>query len=327
MAKKQKSQNQAKPITHVAIILDKSGSMGSTKDSAISGFNETVQDIKERAKTQEIYCSLVTFNGEVYEHLWNVPAEQLAEADPADYQPNGSTAMRDAVGYTVQKLLNTTDHENTSVSYLVYVISDGETNADHHYGAPALKELMGGVQATKRWTITYIGCSESYMEEIARQTFTPIANMASWSNTTEGGVKKGFANVRSRTAKYFDERALGGQASSNFASDQDGAVADYEQEAVFAAPAPQIYSQDELVAATNSSDLHSILDKGPKYCAQVDMSYNGEALFANSQRVQWEGSTAGGPNELGGQSLNASVTCSVSAIAAKNFAQRGKIKK
>lgn len=319
MARKQKAQ-AAKPKTHVAIILDKSGSMSGTKESAISGFNETVQDIKERAKTQEIYCSLVTFNGEVYEHLWNVPAEQLAEANPADYQPNGSTAMRDAVGYTVQKLLNTTDHENTEVSYLIYVISDGETNADHHYGTEALKELMSGVQATKRWTITYIGCSESYMQEIARQTSTPIANMASWSNSTAGGVKKGFANVRSRTQKYFDERELGGVGSSNFASDQDGVVADYNQEATFSAAAPQIYSADELAAVADavSLDLKSVLDKGPKYCVQASQTYNGEALFANSQKVEWATNPVGQTN--GGVSM-AGV---VNMANVQNFAQAKK---
>jgi hypothetical protein len=96
------------------------------------------------------------------------PAGDLKEAKVEDFNPNGSTAMRDAMGYTVQKLLDT-DDGNTA--YLVYVISDGQTNADSHYvprfneatgqTEDVLKDLLTGVQATGRWTITYMGCSQT----------------------------------------------------------------------------------------------------------------------------------------------------------------------
>jgi hypothetical protein len=37
--------------------------MASTKSAAIAGFNEQVQQMKINAQTQDILCSLVTFNG------------------------------------------------------------------------------------------------------------------------------------------------------------------------------------------------------------------------------------------------------------------------
>ena len=73
-----------KTITHVAILLDKSGSMGnpevygdvqranSIRDAAIVGFNEQIQEIQENAKSQDIRTYLVTFNSEVFEHVWGI---------------------------------------------------------------------------------------------------------------------------------------------------------------------------------------------------------------------------------------------------------------
>jgi hypothetical protein len=268
--------------TYVAIVLDKSGSMDETKSAAISGFNEQIQQLKEDSKTQEIYCSLVTFNGEVFEHLWNVPAGELSEANDTDFIPLGSTAMRDAVGYTVQKLLNTTNHEDPDTAYLVIVISDGKTNQDKHYSWESLKELTQGCEATKKWTFTYIGCSKEYMEDLAKNVGTTTSNMAAWSNISEAAVSKGFSNMKSRQAKYFAERKMGQTAACNYASDNMN-VADFEQDVVEAAPAPVIFDLSSLPKV----DFASVLNRQPKYENQTSTNWSGGSLFANSTRVTW----------------------------------------
>lgn len=273
----------ARPKTHMVIILDKSGSMAATKSAAISGFNEQVQQAKEDSKTQDILCSLVTFNGEVFEHLWNVPAQELTEANADDFQPNGSTAMRDAVGYVTQKLLNTTNHEDPNTAYLIVTISDGQTNQDRHYSPAALRELTQGCEATKKWTFNYVGCSKEYMEQLSLETGTSVSNMGAWSNKTAGGASAGMSNVRMRQKKFFAERAMGQMASPCYASD-DGSVADYEQEAKEAAPAPVVVDPLNLPKI----DIGSILLRTPKYEDQGSPTWNaGQALFANSQQVKW----------------------------------------
>lgn len=273
-----------RPKTHMVIVLDKSGSMAATKDAAISGFNEQVQQAKEDAKTQDILCSLVTFNGEVFEHLWNVPANELTEANPTDFQPNGNTAMRDAVGYVTQKLLNTTNHEDPNTAYLIVVISDGQTNMDKHYSPDALRELTQGCEATKKWTFNYVGCSKQYMEQLSRETGTSISNMGAWSNKTARAAGQGMSNMRMRQKKFFAERAMGQMASPCYASDAAGSVADYEQDAKEAAPAPVIVNPDEMPKI----DIGSILLRTPKYEDQASPTWNaGQALFANSMQVKW----------------------------------------
>lgn len=274
-----------KPRTYVAIILDKSGSMAGTKTQTIKGFNELVQQLKEDSKNQEIFCSLVTFNGDVFEHLWNVSADELVEASPESYVPNGSTAMRDAIGYTIQKLIDTTEYGNENNSYLVYAFSDGETNADKHFSGTALKETIEGCQATKKWTFSYMGCSDSYLKEISRQTGVPIANMAAWRNDTSEGAGRAFENLRGRQRKYFAARAMGSKSCSNYASDEDSIVANFSETVLDVAPISADYLCMETGANVNLDELAA---KMPKYVNQEEVAWAGDKMFANSRKVEWK---------------------------------------
>lgn len=290
--KKKKNTNKpavqaVKPLTYVALVLDKSGSMAKTKRSVIEGFNEQVQQLKQDAKDQDIRCCLITFNGEVFEHLWNVTVDKLTEASDEDYKPDGSTAMRDAIGFTIQKLLNTTNPEDPNVAYLVKVISDGETNADKHYNVPALREIVEACQGSGKWTFAYMGCSEQYLREIERQTSTPISNMAVWSNKTGVEAKAGFDNMKLRDKKYFAARCRGASATPMYMSDAVGACADFTKEAPPEDDAPL---KEVVISPTPTApaDLRKILEKLPRYTDSTPTWTVGERIFANALNVKWE---------------------------------------
>jgi uncharacterized protein YegL len=245
--------------THVAIVLDRSGSMAATKDKTIIGYNEQVQQLKMNAKEQDILVSLVTFNGDVVEHLWNVPADQLQEASSEDYTPEGATAMRDAVGYTVKKLLDTTNPNEDNVAYLVIIISDGETNKDIHYSVASLKEMIESCQKTGKWTFTYMGCSENYLKEVSHQTGVPLSNMAVWSNSTGDQALKAMKMSTARSAGYFACRSQGMTSVNNYMNDEVGAVADFTKD-----------NPDSIVA--NSVDNYMNTNDNPNDTIPVDNS-------------------------------------------------------
>lgn len=252
--------------TYVSIILDKSGSMQSTKDSTLTGFNEQIQQLKEDSKEQEIYCSIVTFNGNVYENTWNVDPKTLEAASNEDYVPNGGTAMLDAIGYTVKKMIDTTDFENKDNSYLVIIISDGETNSDKIFNTKSIKQLIDKCQETKRWTFNYIGCSEDYLKQIEENIGINASNMAAWKNSSGIEARNAFKNIVSRQAKYFSERKMGATCSLNFASDDDSSK-DFSSE---------IYKveqvcEEKLVKATGDEqvDFKSLLSNLPQYKNQT----------------------------------------------------------
>ena len=283
--------------TYVAIVLDKSGSMASTKEQTIQGYNEQVQQIRKNAKDQEVFVSLVTFNSDVIEHLWNEPADKLQEANPADYVPDGTTAMRDAIGYTVQKLTKTAE-KDANVAFLVIIISDGEENASQHISKSVLKELIDGRQSQGNWTFTYMGCSEEVVRKVAQETSIPIANMAVWENRTAKGTRRAMKRTGENVANYLNARVIrGASATSNFHSTEDLCCANYTSEPGDASVAPPTIPTfvPPILGGTPAPNFRNILglqtslgDVQP-IVVNVNNPQSAAGYFSTGNSVKWEG--------------------------------------
>lgn len=163
-------------------ILDKSSSMGDTKKQTVSGYNEHVQELRKRQRENpedQFLVSLVTFNGEVYEHLWEQPVTDIELLTEKTYHPDGSTALLDAVGYVLSKI--TDDNES---NYLFIIITDGEENSSRRHNYNSVQELITNKQNTNRFTFTYLGCNSLNARTVAQNLNIPIGNVAVWSNQT-----------------------------------------------------------------------------------------------------------------------------------------------
>ena len=231
--KKVEKVDTSKNKTYVAIVLDRSGSMKfpiELKEKTVIGYNEQVQQIKANATEGEYFVSLVTFNGEVYEHVWNAPAEDLKESTMESYKPGGATALLDAEGYVIDKLLKTTDPTDENNAYLVIVITDGHENSSIHFSADKLKSMKGDLS---NWTFTYMGCDKDSIEKLARSTGTAVANClvsedlhsgSAYGPVIRGGRSNSVNSIR--TARYLKSRnsTAGGYASTMFYSDQPNEV-------------------------------------------------------------------------------------------------------
>ncbi len=219
-----------KPKTRVTYIIDESGSMGGTQQQTIQGFNEHLQEMKKNSDKQEILVSLVLFSGpeNIFSLLDNVPVEEVEELTVKDYNPNGSTAMRDAVAWSILKMHNI-EEEDEDCAYLFQIISDGYTNSDSKYDAKRLKSLIDECQATGKWTFSYMGCSEEYVNVIAVETGISAANVAAWDNSSGGTALGGMRAASARNSFYFAGRSEGVTSSLNYMSDSKMS-ADFTQE-------------------------------------------------------------------------------------------------
>ena len=224
--------------TYVAIVLDRSGSMHTISEEAVEGYNTHIKKFKENTEEQDVEVSLVTFNSEVYEHYWLDNAKNVEMANQADYNPGGTTAMLDAMGYTIDKLQESTDVANEDNAYLVITISDGCENASNHVDRNRLAQKIATLQATGRWTFTFMGCDGSYLREFAQTTGIPMANMAMFSTGSKEAAKFGYANSASSADKYLKHRVRAAKAihsgirgqsvgTCNFYSDDSAMCADY----------------------------------------------------------------------------------------------------
>lgn len=281
----------SKPVTHVAIVLDRSGSMASIKQQAIQNYNEQIQQMKENSKDQDIFTYLVTFNGNVVEHLWGVKAENLEEADQSSYRPDGATALYDAVGFTINKLKETTK-EGENVAYLMVIISDGEENSSAHYSQSSIKEMIEAAQKTGKWTFSYMGCSKEYLERVSRETSIPLANMGVWSNENAQIAKKSLTASNNMRGAYFSARGQGVCSTSNLYSDDDSQCADFtEGDLNQVDHVNQVLDQ---VAQIQSAAAVNHAVKGKRHLRSSSLhvapsiqSTAGKDIFSNGNAVSW----------------------------------------
>ena len=146
------------------IILDKSGSMSSIANAAISGFNETVGGIRsaqERFKdTQEHFVSLMIFcNCEKTMVYDMVPVNEVKELTSREYRPCCCTPLYDAMGISINALYNAIKDKEDATA-VVTIITDGYENASKEYSGQAIKALVERMKNEEGWNFAYIGTNQ-----------------------------------------------------------------------------------------------------------------------------------------------------------------------
>jgi hypothetical protein len=145
---------------HNLIILDESGSMNSIKKTILNGFNELINSVKSIEKEfpeQEHYISIISFNSKNENNVihFNEPVSKIETIDDKNYNPESSTPLFDAMGFSILKLKNFLSDKN-NYSVLVTILTDGEENASREYSLTSIKRIIEELKS-ENWTFTYIG--------------------------------------------------------------------------------------------------------------------------------------------------------------------------
>lgn len=207
--------------THYVIVMDRSGSMSSTKEQAVESYNMEVRAIKNAIKedpNHQIFVSLVTFSGhnDIVEHLWQKPAEELVEAKYESYITGGWTAMWDAMGYAIDKIAAEVElGENDGVCFIT--ISDGGNNDSPHVSAEVLRSKIDESEATEKWTFRFLGCTKEQIQS-AQAVGLKGGNCATWDNSTPVKAYAGVANHSLKSMDYLRARSCGATKVDNLYS-------------------------------------------------------------------------------------------------------------
>jgi uncharacterized protein YegL len=202
-------------LAHVAIVLDRSGSMESCRDQTISGFNEYAQGIRKTAKKAglDARLTLTVFNGEVRTPLFEAPLDRLRPMSRKYYVPDGSTAMLDAVGQTIDRL----EREGSQIdeaSVLVCIISDGQENSSTDYTYASVAERIQRLSASERWTFSYLGSNQD-LSVVSEHLSIPMANTSSYSSTGDG-TSDAWKRQSRATSRRMEGVSTGKSASQDF---------------------------------------------------------------------------------------------------------------
>jgi len=192
---KAKDVQEKKNKVFISFVLDESGSMSVGRDTIVKGMNEQIQTLKSRFKDGliEPVVSFVKFADNVITLYEGKHIDSLQEFELMSYNPNGSTALYDAVGTTIDMMEKMDGIRDEGNSALLIIITDGEENASKKFKSKQIAEKIQTLQNTKKWTITYLGPNNVDLSKVNTATQISYGNMYSADLTSAVGYRMAFS--------------------------------------------------------------------------------------------------------------------------------------
>jgi len=208
----------------INFVLDKSGSMESIRSATISGFNEFKNDQAREAGSA--LMTLTLFDTRFHTVANAVPVRDVLDLDGASYEPDGMTALYDAVGHTL-KLTDDYVAKHHPDQVLFVIMTDGEENSSREFSRGKIFGLIEERQRDAGYDFIYLGANQdSY---VAGQAMGIHAGrMLDYDATPESAVRTmARASMNVRAHRRFAEK----QAPQWFSPEFE-AMADLEGEAL-----------------------------------------------------------------------------------------------
>jgi hypothetical protein len=175
-------------LTEIVCIVDKSGSMESIRTDAIGGFNQFLKGQKEIPSPANM--TIVLFDTE-YNLI--VDGKDIQTVEPLNnltYAPSGCTALLDAVGRTIDKVverLNSMPDDQRPGT-------DGEENSSKEYNRQQISDRISK-QTEAGWQILFLAANQDAFAEGSKLgvSATNTTNFAA----TGAGIIGAFGSVHS----------------------------------------------------------------------------------------------------------------------------------
>ena len=138
------------------MVIDKSGSMYTSKQDVIGGVQKIIDEQKAN-KDGKCTISLYTFNDKVNEVFVGKDVNDIEEFK---YSPDGMTAMNDGLGVAIDntgKWLAAMKEEDRPSKVLVAVFTDGLENSSKEYTLKQVKDMIEHQEKVYNWTFLYLG--------------------------------------------------------------------------------------------------------------------------------------------------------------------------
>ena len=201
---------------HIAIVIDESGSMGYLLGQVIKAVNDQIDTIKAEAKKtgQETTATFVTFaNRDIKERFFQRELDRLQPIDRSDYSPGGNTPLLDAVGKTIEHMLQQKDATDENVSFLIITVTDGEENSSHEYNSRSLAEKLKKCQATDRWSFAFLAPPGG--KSTLMGLGVPEGNIMEWE-ATQAGLHRASVALNMSTQGFYATRASGQRSTKGY---------------------------------------------------------------------------------------------------------------
>lgn len=146
--------------TELIFILDKSGSMSGLESDTIGGYNAMLK--KQQEAPGEVIVTTVLFDDK-YEILHDrTNIKGIRPITEKEYYIGGLTALLDAIGKTINKIVNATKHtaiEHQAEKVIFVITTDGMENASREYSHEKVKEMIEKQKEKYDWEFIFLGAN------------------------------------------------------------------------------------------------------------------------------------------------------------------------
>lgn len=148
--------------TLVAALLDRSGSMETSKAATEDGWRELINE--QRQQPGDCQVTLAQFDTE-YEVVY--PPTDIADVPDFSVQPRGMTALLDAAGRFITEIgeqLAALDEDQRPGHVICLIMTDGMENSSHEWTWDAVKKLTKQQKDEWNWTFIFLGSNIDAVE-------------------------------------------------------------------------------------------------------------------------------------------------------------------
>lgn len=197
--------------SHIAIVLDRSGSMSSVKEETISGLNNLFKE-QQILPGVNATVSLVQFDDKYEVNYEFKDLQKVPMLTNETYVPRGYTALLDAIGKTI---VSTGERlaaipESSRPAKVIFVIqTDGIENASREYTRERIKEMITHQKEKYFWEFIFLGAGQDAITVGASYGINAKSSLSYTSSNTTGSFKS--------TSSYVSG-ALCARSAADFAS-------------------------------------------------------------------------------------------------------------
>lgn len=235
-------------VNHVALVMDKSGSMRQHESTVIRVVDEFVKGLKEESDNlgHETRISLYAFDHNVECLVWDMDVKALPSMKGVYQVVGGATSLIEATVKSLEDLKSEVSQKYGEHSFLQIVVTDGEENASgcsvtgQMHTSPdgrrvnrraQLNEWLGKIQEEMadlkdNWTSAIL-VPNSLAKRTAQNYGFSSGNIAIWDADTTKGVEEAIGTVTAAATSFLRGRDAGVRGTKNlFAVGQDISTAD-----------------------------------------------------------------------------------------------------
>ena len=239
--------------THIAVVLDSSGSMQSIKKDTIGGFNGFLEAQKE-APGEATFTLIEFAQPQIGASPWNVntpiggvlnvpredlnvpvtvkydfmPIKAVSELTNESYIPSGGTPLLDTIAETINrtgKALRNLPEALRPSKVLFVIITDGEENASRVYNHQKVMEMIKHQSVVYKWEFMYLGANQDAIRVGATFGITRERSMS--YGVSAGAIGSTYGVLATKTMAFrAASNAADATAALNFTVEERKSVED-----------------------------------------------------------------------------------------------------